>query len=208
MFHPKRLYTVRSVGKTVKKQGRSPLFLLCICFLLGTLLGSVFAAIGGSHPQLAERLTDFFQSAVQSGLPDVSIWRIIWEAICWPVLLILLSFGPLGLIGIPCTFLVRGFLLGYACAGFVAMFGVIGLAWNIAVFGASALLLLPVFLRVGHWAFSFTCKKNLHLDIPSSSQLSTSSLFSFGALVVLFIFLQSKILPLYLPKLCERLLSL
>lgn len=208
MLHPKRLHVVRSVRNQSKKQAKSPFLPLCLFFLIGALLGSAFAVLGGSHPQLAERLTAFFQSAVQNGAPSVSLWATVWEAICWPLLLILFSFGPPGVIGIPCVFLVRGFLLSYACSSFVAMFGLTGLGWNVVIFGISALFLLPVLLCVGHWAFSNACKQCFPQEASPSHLPSSPILVYCGILLVLFIFLQSQVLPVWLPKLCEKLLSM
>lgn len=207
MTRPKRLHVVRPTRGQIKKQERGPLFFLCLFFLIGALLGSLFAVLGGNHPQLSKQLTNFFQSVVQDGTPSVSLWRTLWEGLCWPILLILLSFGPPGVIGIPCTFLVRGFLLSYACSSFVAMYGLTGLGWNAIFFGVSALLSIPVLVCVGHWSFTNACKRCFSQDVPLYTRPSGSMFVCCGVLLCLFSFLQGYVLPQWLPKLCEKLLS-
>lgn len=208
MTRPKRLHVVRPIRRQTEAKGRGPLFFLCLFFLIGALLGSVFAVLGGSHPKLTEQLTAFFQSVAQNGAPSVSLWTLLWEALCWPLFLILLSFGPPGVVGIPCVFLVRGFLLSYACSSFVAMYGLPGLGWNALFFGVSALFLLPVCVCVGHWAFSTACKRCFPQETPPNARPSGSMLMFCGILLCLFFFLQGHLLPLCLPELCQSLLSL
>lgn len=208
MTRPKRLHMVRPTRGQAEAKGRGPLFFLCLFFLIGALLGSVFALLGGSHPQLAEQLQVFFQSVAQDGAPSVSLWSTLWEALCWPLLLLLFSFGPPGVVGIPCVFLVRGFLLSYACSSFVSMYGLVGLGWNAVFFGVSTLFLLPVCVCVGHWAFTNACKRCFPQETPLCIRPSASMLMSCGILLALFLFLQGHVLPLCLSQLCQQLLSL
>ena len=208
MLRPKRLRVAHTPHRIINKQGRGPLFFLCLFFLIGALLGSVFALLGGSHPQLALQLNSFFQSTAQHGAPDVSLWRTAWDALCWPLLLVLLSFGPPGVIGIPCVFFVRGFLLSYACSSFVAMYGLTGIGWNAVFFGVTSLILLPILICLGHWAFSCVCRQCFSQESPRFALPSGSTLLCCGILLCLFLFLQGHILPMWLPKLCEKLLSL
>lgn len=123
MTHPKRLYSPRTSRGQGKRRERGPLFFLCIFCLVGVLLGSIFAALGGRHPQFSDQLASYFQSVAQGTVPSVSFWSTVWDILCWPLLLVLLSFGPPGVVGVPCVLLIRCFLLSYACSSFVAMFG-------------------------------------------------------------------------------------
>lgn len=207
MTRPKRLHVVRPVRGQSERKGRGPLFFLCLFFLIGALLGSIFALLGGSHPQLAQQLDIFFQSVAQDGPPDVSWWSTLWEALSWPLLLVLLSFGPPGVVGIPCVFLIRGFLLSYACSSFVAMYGLHGLGWNALFFGVSALFLLPICVCIGHWAFTNACQRCFPLDASPCARPSGPMLMYCGILLCLFLFLQGHILPIWLPELCQKLLS-
>ena len=127
MTHPKRLYSPRTSRGQGKRRERGPLFFLCIFCLVGVLLGSIFAALGGRHPQFSDQLASYFQSVAQGTVPSVSFWSTVWDILCWPLLLVLLSFGPPGVVGVPCVLLIRCFLLSYACSSFVAMFGLSGL---------------------------------------------------------------------------------
>lgn len=208
MAQPKRLHMVRPVGGKIQKSIQHPYLFLCALFLLGALLGSVFSMLGGNHPQLAEELKRYFQASAQGEVPVSSLWGLIWEAVCWPLLMLLLSFGPPGVVGIPCVFLVRGFLLSYACTSFVAMYGWVGLGWNALFFGAPALVLVPIILCIGHWAFSNACKTYISRESTVMALPSGSTLVCCGILMAIFIVLQGHLLPAWIPGLCQRLLTL
>lgn len=208
MTHPKRLYSPRSPRKQGKERGRSPLFFLCIFCLIGVLLGSIFAALGGKHPQLSDQLIIHFQTVAQGTPPSVSFWATIWELICWPLLLLLLSFGPPGVVGVPCVLLVRGFLLSYACSSFVSMFGLPGLGWGALYFGVSAILLLPLTLYTSNWAFVNALRACVLQDHSVKARPPWSALACCSILFGLSYFLQGHLLPFFLPKLCETLLTL
>lgn len=185
---------------------KTPLFLLCVMFVTGMLLGSVFSALGGSHPQLASELKNTFQASVQGAVPSVSVWSLLWEAACWPLLLVVLSFGAPGVVAIPCAFLVRGFLLSYASTCFVAMYGVSGLGWNAVFFGSSALLLLPVMVCVGHWAFCHAKGLCISREKTPLKPPSWSMLVCCSVMLAVFFLLQGYLLPGWLPAVCKRLL--
>lgn len=206
MAQPRRLHVVRPMRGENKQQMKTPLFILCIMFIIGVLLGSVFSVLGGSHPQLAAELKDSFQASAQGTLPALSVWSLVWEAACWPLLLVVLSFGAPGVVGIPCVFLVRGFLLSYASTCFVAMYGASGLGWNAVFFGSSALILLPVMICVGHWAFSHAREICVSRERPPLKPPSWSMVICCGVMLAVFFVLQGYLLPGWLPALCKRLL--
>ena len=187
MTHPKRLYSPRTSRGQGKRRERGPLFFLCIFCLVGVLLGSIFAALGGRHPQFSDQLASY---------------------LCWPVLLVLLSFGPPGVVGIPCVLLVRCFLLSYACSSFVAMFGLSGLGWGALFFGISAILVLPLTLYVAKWSFTNALRKCIPQESSAKLLPPWSALVCCGALFGLSYFLQGHLLPFLLPGLCQKLLSL
>lgn len=207
MAQPKRLHMVRPVGGKVQKSIKQPYLILCTLFLLGALLGSVFSVLGGDHPQLAQELKTYFQATAQGETPAASLWTLLWEAVCWPLLMLLFSFGPPGVLGVPCVFLVRGFLLSYACTSFVAMYGWVGIGWNAVFFGVPALILLPVLLCTGHWAFSNACKTCISRETTAMSFPSGAMLVCCGVLLAVFVVLQGHLLPALVPSLCRRLLS-
>lgn len=208
MTHPKRLYSPRPPRTAGKQRERGPLFFLCIFCLVGALLGSVFAVLGGAHPQLSAQLISYFQAVAQGASPSVSFWATVWDLLCWPLLLVLLSFGPPGIVGVPCVLLIRCFLLSYACSSFVAMFGLSGLGWNALFFGVSALLLLPLTLYVANWAFTNALRKCIPQESAAKLNPPWSALACCGALLSLSYFLQGHLLPFLLPGLCQKLLSL
>lgn len=130
---------------------QSALFCLTVCFTVGIVGGCVFAGHLGADTQT--RLLDYFctyfavlggdETAVSSSLSAV------WEIIRWPLLTFVLGFTALGVIGLPVVFSVRGFLLSYAVAVLVRLYGVTGLAISLAVFGVSGFLVLPALFTLG-----------------------------------------------------------
>lgn len=207
MKQPKRIHIARSSKSTFKKHTRSPLFFLCILFLVGVTLGSVFATLGGNHPQFSDQFSTFAQSVSQGNAPKVSLCATIWEIICWPALLLLLAFGTPGIIGIPCVMLARGFLLSYACTSFVSMYGWHGIGWNAIFFGVSALLLVPVLVCVANWAFSCACHRSISPELPSITTPSWSMLVCCAALLTISFLLLWYFLPMWLPTLSRQLLT-
>ncbi|OUN99418.1 hypothetical protein B5F98_01385 [Pseudoflavonifractor sp. An44] len=208
MTHPKRLYSPRTSRGQGKRRERGPLFFLCIFCLVGVLLGSIFAALGGRHPQFSDQLTSYFQSVAQGTVPSVSFWSTVWDILCWPLLLVLLSFGPPGVVGVPCVLLIRCFLLSYACSSFVAMFGLSGLGWGALFFGISAILVLPLTLYVAKWSFTNALRKCIPQESSAKLLPPWSALVCCGALFGLSYFLQGHLLPFLLPGLCQKLLSM
>lgn len=208
MAQPKRVHMVHPVKGKVQTSMKQPYLVLCALFLLGALLGSVFSALGGGHPQLAQELKEYFQATAQGEIPAIPFWDLVWEAICWPLLMLLFSFGPPGVVGIPCIFLVRGFLFSYACTSMVAMYGWVGLGWNAVFFGVPALMLLPVLLCVGHWTFFNACRTCISRETTGMTLPSASALMCCGVLLVAFILIQGHLLPTWIPGLCRRLLTL
>lgn len=131
---------------------RSALLCLTVCFAVGSAGGCIFA--GRLGPDTQTRLLDYFGGYFTAILDESeavspSALSAVWEILRWPVLTFLLGFTALGVVGLPAVFCVRGFLLSYAAAVLVRLYGVTGLAVSLAVFGVSTFLVLPALFILG-----------------------------------------------------------
>ena len=109
------------------------LAVLAAAFAAGALTGLLLAAQVGGEGQ--ESLSAYLQ--------------VYWEAARWPLLTLLLSFTSLGAVGIPAIFAVRGFLLSFAVASFVRIFGGAGAILAFFAFGFTGTISLPVLFLLG-----------------------------------------------------------
>lgn len=131
------------------------LLILSIAFLLGGLAGCLLAdQVGGDGGDLLSDYLEGYLSAVSSsGAAKPEVLSLLWEIVRWPLLVIALSLTPLGLLGIPVLFLVRGFLLSFAIASFFRVMGGLGLALAFVVFGLTGLICVPVLFILGIQGF-------------------------------------------------------
>lgn len=133
----------------------SALLCLAVCFTVGAVGGCVFAGLLDADTRT--RLLDYFNryfSAVRESEPfQPPLPSTVWELIRWPLLAFALGFSALGVVGLPVAFCVRGFLLSYAVAVLVRLYGTVGLVSALAVFGVSGFLILPALFTLGTDAF-------------------------------------------------------
>lgn len=129
----------------------SVLICLTACFAAGIMAGCFFAGILGADAQnhLSAYLNDYFTVLRDGEIVLPSLFSTVWELARWIVLVFALGLTALGVIGIPAVFLLRGFLLSYAVAVFVRLYGSMGLLAALAVFGASGIFVLPAFFILG-----------------------------------------------------------
>lgn len=157
---------LRRKGRHVRKQlldrlrgpgseQRSALLCLTVCFAVGTVGGCVFAGLLGTDTQtrLLDYFGSYFMALRENGAIHPSLLSTLWEVTRWPLLAFLLGFTALGVVGLPVVFCVRSFLLSYAVAVLVRLYGVIGLLTALAVFGVSGFLVLPALFTLGVDAF-------------------------------------------------------
>lgn len=134
---------------------RAALLCLTVCFAVGAAGGCVFAGLLGTDTQM--RLLDYFSSYFSSlGSSEAfrpSLFAAVWEVVRWPLLAFTLGFTALGVVGLPVMFCLRGFLLSYAVAVLVRLYGFAGLVSALAVFGVSGFLVLPALFILGVDAF-------------------------------------------------------
>lgn len=127
------------------------LILLAICFFAGSVAGCLWAGgVAGQRDGTLAAYIDGYLSAARTGnLTVPSVFSVLFEALRWPVLVLLLAFTPVGSIGIPIVFAVRGFLLSFAVASFVRVLGGAGTILAFLLFGVTGLFTIPVLFVLG-----------------------------------------------------------
>ena len=123
--------------------------LLAGLFAVGSVIGCVSAGlIRDPAGELPDYVRGYLALAASDGLsPD--LLRVLWQTVRIPLLTVVLGFTALGVVGIPVLFAVRGFALSYAVSAFYRALGPAGLVPGLILFGASALLWLPVLFELG-----------------------------------------------------------
>lgn len=131
------------------------LLILGAAFVLGGFAGCLLAdqVVGGGSDALGEYLEGYLSAVYSGGMVKPDVLSVLWDTIRWPLLILVLSLTPLGLLGLPILFLVRGFLLSFAVASFFRVLGTAGLALAFVVFGITGLLCIPVFFVLGVQGF-------------------------------------------------------
>lgn len=135
--------------------GNLILIVLSAAFLLGSFAGcALVSRISGlGSGALSDYFSDYL-SVLNSGAglePD--LLSLIWDVFRWPLFVIAFGITPLGLLGIPVLFLLKGFLLSFSIASLFRMFGTYGLLLALSVFGVSGIVSLPAFFVLGIQAF-------------------------------------------------------
>ncbi len=127
-----------------------PLGVLALSFLLGGLVGVVIASWveGAGGEVLVQYLTTYFQLAAEGNLP-IQPSVILWEQIKLPLCCLVLGFSPIGLVGLPILFGVRGCMLTYSVACLCRIFGANGLVAAAFLFGLTALITVPALFVLG-----------------------------------------------------------
>ena len=181
------------------------LFLLCGCFFFVLVAGTVFSALDLPGGELRGYLEGYFQAAGSSRLDRAGLWRCVWDVLCWPAGIFLLGFSALGAVLIPPLLCARGFFLSYCVSLLVQWFGLRGLLAALAVFGVSALLVLPALLAVGFAAFRSSLRRRL---APGESVLpwreGAALLVPAAAALAAAILVQQLFMPSLLSAVCAR----
>lgn len=120
-------------------------------FFAGGLIGCIAAAHveGGGLDSLTAYLQGFLAAMGGEGAPAPAVLPLVWTALRWPLLAVLLGFTALGLVGVPLLFAVRGFLLAFSISAFVRMFGGAGGLLAFLLFGVTGLISVPVLFVLG-----------------------------------------------------------
>lgn len=201
--------TVRKMGRRLRSapawDGLTRLAFLAICFAVGALGGFFFSGWTGENPALLEYLNRYFQMAGQGNGVDPSLWSSVWDLVRWPLAAFLLGSTAFGIVGVPVLLGVRGFLLSFAAATFVRLFGLPGMAVSLAAFGVTALVAVPVLFAVSADAFR-QAQGRLSGERPPTWCQRLQAFPPCAGLLVLAVALQQTVMPALLCAVCARLL--
>lgn len=127
-----------------------------ILFFLGGVAGCLLCANVGADgsEELLSYLESFLSLAQTGELERPALLSVLWEALRWPLLTVVLGFTALGVVGIPILFSVRGFLLSFAIASFFRALGAGGTLMAVAIFGISGLFSVPALFVLGVQGFA------------------------------------------------------
>lgn len=184
--------------------GLTQLVFLGVCFAAGTLGGFFFSSWSGDDPALPDYLRRCFEAAGQGNWPEPSLWSSIWELGRWPLAAFLLGSTALGAAGIPLLLGARGFLLSFAVATLVRLFGLPGMAASLTAFGVSALAAVPVLFVVSSDAFCQSLGR-LSGERPPAWGQRARALTPCAGLLVLAVALQQTVMPALFTAVCARL---
>ena len=136
-------YSVIRLGPTAQLP---VLVLLAGFFLLGAILGQVFAGkVPDAAGQELERyLESFLRLDAQQAAPEV-FWLTLLLYFRYPLLALLLGFASIGVLLLPCATVLFGLMLSFSVSCFTAAFGWDGVLLALAVFGLRCAVTLPCY---------------------------------------------------------------
>ena len=150
--------TVSKVLDLPSNGSAAALIVLSILFFVGGIAGCIFAdKVDGSGSIAATEYLNGYLSVVSSGETlNSQLFAVIWKTARWPLIVVALGLTPLGLIGIPITFLVRAFLLSFSISSFFRILGPQGLVFGFALFGITGMFCIPILFVLGVQSFLYS----------------------------------------------------
>lgn len=191
----------RKTGRSAPRNKGTGVLAVAVLFLCFCAAGAVgcFAAggvSGSGSDALSEYLADYLALLTAGEAAVPSVWSVAWELCRWPLLAFALGFTALGAAALPVVFLCRGFLLGYAAAAFIKVFGSRGALLAGTVFGMTALVSVPVFFFVG--TLSFRSALSLAAGVPRDLGVPTERFWGMipcGAFLLAAVLIQWAVIP-------------
>ncbi len=130
------------------------LVILISSFLLGSLLGfQLVVSSQATSSGLGDYLHSFLITAQEEGLTSPPLWQALLSTLQLPLLTLFMGFTPLGVIGIPVLFSLRGCFLSIAIGLFIQLYGTVGGLLAFASFGLGNTIALPVLFLWGVQGF-------------------------------------------------------
>jgi hypothetical protein len=121
---------------------------IALTFLAGLTAGCLLSVRGGEAADGA--VADYLSPLVQSAVPRPPAGRVMLNTFLYPALCFALGFAIPGVALIPLTVFARGFLLSYAAASLVRVFGAAGgTFFSLSMLGLPLLLSLPCLMLLG-----------------------------------------------------------
>lgn len=132
------------------------LFLLAVCFLVGVLLGQLFAerVPEATGTELGMYLESYFRVGQESSRN--AFFSVLLQYFRYPLIVGVLGFASVGVALIPGITLAVGFLLSFSVFCFTAAFGTQGVFLAVVAMGLRCLITIPCYfvLAVPAWGRS------------------------------------------------------
>lgn len=189
------------LGRTSRAADGGNVFVLTLCFLLGAVTGLCFHLWSGENIALSGYLNEYLAFASQGDL-RFSLPGVIWGCVRWPLLVFLFGAVGSGVVLIPATLCLRGFLLSYAVSGFSAQYGGRGMLAAVALFAVTILVELPVLFVAGCECLRMSRAK---LSGANGAGWKPEILLPAAGGVALSAALQWTISPMLISVICSRL---
>ena len=123
---------------------------LSLVFLLGALVGCIFAALleGQGIQELRQYLSDYLELMKKNEI-EIALGTVFWGQSRYFLFVALFSVSVIGIVAIPMLMGVRGFLFAFSFGVCYRIFGMSGLCLALTLFGIPALFWYPGFLLFG-----------------------------------------------------------
>lgn len=130
-------------------------YLLLSCFILGGLLGFLFASFLSAEGQgtLSHFFLDYFTALQQEEPIKPTLIHTIWSNLKTPLYIFLLGFSLIGTIGVPYLILSKGFFFTFSISSLCRLLGVQGIVPAFFLFFLPTLLWVPVLFLLGIQSF-------------------------------------------------------
>lgn len=132
-------------------QGLRLLF-LCGVFVFGAVIGHTLTQFFGSDLELKQRLIEL--AAQESAPLDLSIWKVVFAYLRFPLLAFLLGFCSFPLVAVPILMAVQGFVLSFSASALVASLGSAGIPLVLVSLGLRSLITIVCTLIPAVWSFN------------------------------------------------------
>jgi len=123
------------------------LALIAAAFLLGAVTGSIIAMTVADGGELTTFFGDMVEGA-RDGVLRNSFWRVLLPNLLWPGLILLFSFSPIGLVGIPACIFAKGFLVSYSVSAIFRALGLDGIWLALTAIGFPNFVYIPALVIV------------------------------------------------------------
>lgn len=180
--------------------GSSAALAACLtAFLAGSVLGTVFSGMISAPDVVSEHFAHLFEAYGSGETAPVEIGAVAANTYFYHVISFLLGFSILGVVLIPATSAIRGFMLSFSMAVIIRMYSGKGVAVALAAFGITSVISVPCFLIIS--VLSFEASKRLFDSAVLRSSYAVSPYTGKFFLVCAACFA-----VLFVPVLCEMFL--
>ena len=179
--------------------------LLSVCFLLGAVIGSFFAA------DLPESSSGYVASYVQriSGATGIELFKSsFWPSFILLALVFFSGFGRLSMLVIPAVFLVRGFTMSLAITAFVSVYGLKGYIPALLTEFLSSFVITACLFVLSLFSFSLSASwsRRVEKHVPIPRLALDASYYTMAAVCLTGILLASLLYAYLLPPLARAVL--